>query len=198
MLIEKAKLFDSSFELSSEEWEERFESIFLTTSPRFMFHYSPASNRNSIQSFGLLTNPPQGRIYSMQKAGVFMFADPFRAWVWQYEINRDKADHDKTTSKDNYLEGDIWLVDTEGLDLNCDIFFNHVAVSRETIGIDRITKIPEETIKSLKRMFTIYSDSIMDFVDKYIDVDLNSINIDTQDRENVDNIFLTFIEQNLL
>lgn len=122
----------------------------ILDAPRFMFHYSPRSNRESIQRLGLLKEHPEfGRIWNLQEAGVFLFACPLLAWDWQNSINKiieldDMCEKQFAWDRDDDgLGGDVWVVDTSQLHLQTDEYIKRALRSVENIDPQHIKVFPE-------------------------------------------------------
>lgn len=118
--------------------------------PRFLFHYSPWSNRESIMEEGLLPQKDGKRLWDFSPPGVYMFSSPLRAWDWQNLVCH-KLRTLPSTSEDDGLEGDVWMVDSQGLDLHTDPTMGEAVYCQEDIPAHRLTRIPRSLCREFKQ-----------------------------------------------
>lgn len=178
------KLVDVSFDNQSQK------DINQEILPKFLFHYSPKSNRASILKNGLLVKPPQGRMWDLHPPGIFLFGNPWNSYLWQYSvrdcITRFKPDSLKWEKDDNGLDGDIWIVNTQDLQLQADVFFRNGVFSIKDIDANNLFKTSKHTLLILDRLAKKYNAA------KYYSS--SPIRLNEIDMSLVENVFTKYIK----
>lgn len=112
--------------------------------PSIMFHYSPAKNRTSILKEGLKVHPPK-KYWDIQEAGVYLFADPLRAWHWQHVSY-------KNLKQKQLLYGDLWMVYTKNLNLQSDVYIPNAVYSSKNISNQHLLLMPGQMTQKLNQV----------------------------------------------